>query len=115
MGRLNYGPYIFDQKVNIILGWLLSADDATPCNFRKVLNCIFDSLLFQGILSSVYIDGRPLSKWRMLAVPLHNLNEDQKINSIVPNVHANILKAPARSARKKLKNKISKFETIKKS
>nr|GMC74808.1 beta-galactosidase 17 [Ipomoea batatas] len=75
LGRLNYGPYIFDQK---------------------------------GILSSVYIDGRPLNKWRMLGVPLHNLDDDQVVKSIIPNVHANILKASARSGRKKLRNKIKR-------
>ncbi|CAI0419520.1 unnamed protein product [Linum tenue] len=34
----------------------------------------------KGILSSVYIDGKALHGWRMISVPLHNLNEEPKIN-----------------------------------
>ncbi|KAL0415095.1 UNVERIFIED_CONTAM: Beta-galactosidase 17 [Sesamum latifolium] len=52
MGRLNYGPYIFDRK---------------------------------GILSSVYLDSRPLYKWKMLPIPLQNLNEATQINPIILN------------------------------
>ncbi|GAV90568.1 Glyco_hydro_35 domain-containing protein [Cephalotus follicularis] len=47
MGRVNYGPYMFDQK---------------------------------GILSSVYLDGRVMKRWKMLSIPFHNLNEVPKIN-----------------------------------
>ncbi|VFQ70906.1 unnamed protein product [Cuscuta campestris] len=64
---------------------------------------IFDR---KGILSSVYIDGRPLKTWRMLPVPLHNLNEDENISYIIPNVHTNYLKAAARSVHKRLKTKL---------
>ncbi|KAK9734499.1 hypothetical protein RND81_04G143700 [Saponaria officinalis] len=41
MGRINYGPYMFDRK---------------------------------GILSSVYLDDRPLHDWKMFPIPLPNLN-----------------------------------------
>lgn len=63
MGRLNYGPYIFDKK---------------------------------GILSSVYVDGRHLFKWRMLSIPFHNLNEGRKISSIVPDAYSNFIKVSSR-------------------
>ncbi|KAJ0788283.1 putative beta-galactosidase [Helianthus annuus] len=43
MGRINYGPYLFDSK---------------------------------GILSAVYLDGKPLLKWKMIPIPLSNLNEN---------------------------------------
>ncbi|CAH9073495.1 unnamed protein product [Cuscuta epithymum] len=61
----------------------------------------------KGILSSVYIDGRPLTTWRMLPVPLHNFNDEAKINCITPNLYTNYLNA---SARTKLKNKL-KFDS----
>ncbi|CDO97907.1 unnamed protein product [Coffea canephora] len=60
MGRLNYGPYIFDKK---------------------------------GILSSVYVGGRPLFKWRMISIPFHNLNEGRKISSIVSDAYSKFIKA----------------------
>ncbi|KAG8362986.1 hypothetical protein BUALT_BualtUnG0016800 [Buddleja alternifolia] len=69
MGRLNYGPYLFDKK---------------------------------GILSSVYLDAKPLYKWKMLPIPLQNLNEAQKINPIILSGRTEFLKA---SSGKKLKNK----------
>ncbi|KAK9022655.1 hypothetical protein V6N11_002902 [Hibiscus sabdariffa] len=50
MGRVNYGPYIFDRK---------------------------------GILSSVYVDGRVLKRWKMISIPFHNLNEVPKFNPII--------------------------------
>ncbi|XP_011072527.1 beta-galactosidase 17 isoform X1 [Sesamum indicum] len=69
MGRLNYGPYMFDRK---------------------------------GILSSVYLDSRPLYKWKMLPIPLQNLNEATQINPIILNAQKGL---PKRSAQKKLKDK----------
>ncbi|XP_016169851.1 beta-galactosidase 17 [Arachis ipaensis] len=50
MGRVNYGPYIFDGK---------------------------------GILSSVYLDGEILHRWKMFPIPLHNLNEVPTHNGIM--------------------------------
>ncbi|KAM0011904.1 putative beta-galactosidase [Helianthus debilis subsp. tardiflorus] len=38
---------------------------------------LFDS---KGILSAVYLDGKPLLKWKMLPIPLSNLNEAPKNN-----------------------------------
>lgn len=54
----------------------------------------------KGILSSVYLDGRPLYKWKMLPIPFHNLNE-QKVNPIALNAQKEFLKD---SAHRKLKN-----------
>nr|KJB56911.1 hypothetical protein B456_009G141300 [Gossypium raimondii] len=50
MGRVNYGPYIFDRK---------------------------------GILSSVYVDGSVLKRWKMISIPFHNLNEVPKFNPVI--------------------------------
>ncbi|KAE8659556.1 Beta-galactosidase 17 [Hibiscus syriacus] len=50
MGRVNYGPYIFDRK---------------------------------GILSPVYVDGRVLTRWKMISIPFHNLNEVPKFHPII--------------------------------
>ncbi|XP_075490019.1 beta-galactosidase 17 isoform X1 [Primulina tabacum] len=58
MGRLNYGPYIFDKK---------------------------------GILSSVYVNSRPLYKWKMISIPLQNLNESKRINPITLNAEMEFL------------------------
>ncbi|KAL0341883.1 UNVERIFIED_CONTAM: Beta-galactosidase 17 [Sesamum calycinum] len=58
MGRLNYGPYMFDRK---------------------------------GILSSVYLDSRPLYNWKMLPIPLQNLNEATQINPIILNAQKDFL------------------------
>ncbi|CAK7356865.1 unnamed protein product [Dovyalis caffra] len=55
MGRVNYGPYIFDNK---------------------------------GILSSVYLDGRILHRWKMISIPFQNLNEVPKINPILQVAHS---------------------------
>ncbi|KAL2516356.1 Beta-galactosidase 17 [Forsythia ovata] len=55
----------------------------------------------KGILSSVYLDGRPLYKWKMLPIPFHNLNEGQKVNSIILDARKEFLKD---SAHRKLKD-----------
>ncbi|KAK8551286.1 hypothetical protein V6N12_039934 [Hibiscus sabdariffa] len=68
MGRVNYGPYIFDRK---------------------------------GILSSVYVDGRVLKRWKMISIPFHNLNEVPKFNPIIRTAS----EFHEVSARKKLENK----------
>lgn len=52
MGRVNYGPYMFDRK---------------------------------GILSSVYLNGKPIHKWKMLSVPFQKIPKIQKINPIFQN------------------------------
>ncbi|CAK9179959.1 unnamed protein product [Ilex paraguariensis] len=70
MGRVNYGPYMFDRK---------------------------------GILSSVYVDGKPLREWKMLSIPLHNQNEVQKIYPIILDTYSYSIKV---SARKKLKDNV---------
>ncbi|XP_065866743.1 beta-galactosidase 17 isoform X2 [Euphorbia lathyris] len=41
----------------------------------------------KGILSSVYLDGKILHGWKMIPVPLHNLNEEPKINPIIQAAH----------------------------
>ncbi|KAM7480561.1 hypothetical protein LguiA_028774 [Lonicera macranthoides] len=55
----------------------------------------------KGILSSVYLDGIPMLKWKMLSVPFHNLNEAQKINPIFQDAYSSFIRM---SARKKLKH-----------
>uniref|UniRef100_A0A5B7BUK6 Beta-galactosidase n=1 Tax=Davidia involucrata TaxID=16924 RepID=A0A5B7BUK6_DAVIN len=69
MGRVNYGPYMFDRK---------------------------------GILSSVYLDGKLLHRWKMLSIPFHNLNEVQKINPVIWVAYSEFTKI---SATKKSKDK----------
>ncbi|KAL0354541.1 UNVERIFIED_CONTAM: Beta-galactosidase 17 [Sesamum radiatum] len=61
-----------------------------------------NKLLILGILSSVYLDSRPLYKWKMLPIPLQNLNEAIQINPIILNARKGL---PKRSAREKLKDK----------
>ncbi|KAJ9568475.1 hypothetical protein OSB04_004441 [Centaurea solstitialis] len=70
MGRLNYGPLLFDSK---------------------------------GILSSVYLDGKPLLKWKMLPVPLSNLNEAQKMDSLFDRAYSDFV---GFSTRKSLKSSL---------
>ncbi|XP_049412240.1 beta-galactosidase 17 isoform X1 [Solanum stenotomum] len=55
----------------------------------------------KGILSPVYLDGKPLQKWKMLPIPFHNLNEDQKNNSVISDAYTDLRK----SVLIKLKNK----------
>lgn len=60
---------------------------------------IFDR---KGILSSVYLDGRPLYKWKMLPISFENVDEAQNINPDILNATAGeFLK---RSSRKKSKD-----------
>ncbi|PIN09321.1 Beta-galactosidase [Handroanthus impetiginosus] len=64
----------------------------------------YGSYLFdrKGILSSVYLDSRPLHIWKMLPITLQNLNEPQKINPFILNATKTLLR---RSVRKKSKDK----------
>lgn len=73
MGRVNYGPFIFDRKVKVIMMMLLLKFD---CNW------LISSQLVQGILSSVYLDGNRVQGWKMFPIPLHNLNEVPTYNPI---------------------------------
>ncbi|CAI9277116.1 unnamed protein product [Lactuca saligna] len=66
-------------------------------NYGQIL---FDS---KGILSPVYLDGKPLLKWKMLPIPLSNLNEPKKINPIFDKPYSNFIKA---STRKTLKSSL---------
>ncbi|KAK6264230.1 hypothetical protein SCA6_019664 [Theobroma cacao] len=68
MGRVNYGPYLFDRK---------------------------------GILSSVYVDGRVLNRWKMIPIPFQNLNEVPKFNPVIQVAS----EFPKVSIRKKLEHK----------
>ncbi|CAN1286585.1 Beta-galactosidase 17 [Linum perenne] len=60
----------------------------------------------KGILSSVYLDGKVLQGWRMISVPLHNLNDVPKAN-ISRVLRTSLLTA----ARKRAKHKSSKVHT----
>ncbi|WCJ39514.1 beta-galactosidase 17 [Euphorbia peplus] len=56
----------------------------------------------KGILSFVYLDGKILHGWKMIPVPLHNLNEEPKINPIIQAAH---MGSSVASVLKKLKYK----------
>lgn len=58
---------------------------------------IFDR---KGILSSVEVDGRPLYKWKMFSIPLHNLNDGQKISSTIADAYYKFLNISARRSLK---------------
>ncbi|CAL5327885.1 unnamed protein product [Camellia sinensis] len=60
---------------------------------------IFDR---KGILSSVYLDGKILKRWKMFSVPFQNLNEKQKVNPIIEIAYSEIITA---TAHKKLKDR----------
>ncbi|PON96156.1 Beta-galactosidase 1-like [Trema orientale] len=60
---------------------------------------IFDR---KGILSSVYLDGRVLHKWKMYKIPFANLNAIPKTNPIIQASYSVLFDI---SARKKLKEK----------
>lgn len=78
---------------------------------QKVPFCVhrIESQLFmadfpglQGILSSVYLDGKALHGWKMYSIPFHNLNEVPKINPIIQVASSGSVQ---QSARKKLEHK----------
>ncbi|CAI9114338.1 OLC1v1015046C1 [Oldenlandia corymbosa var. corymbosa] len=46
----------------------------------------------KGILSPVYVDGRPIYKWKMFSIPFPNLNEGQNTN-VLPDVYSNFFEA----------------------
>ncbi|XP_059456534.1 beta-galactosidase 17 isoform X2 [Corylus avellana] len=53
---------------------------------------IFDK---KGILSSVYLNGRILQQWKMLSIPLNNLNEIPKSNPIIQVAYSDFIKNSA--------------------
>lgn len=67
----------------------------TRCDFSNKLYILVENMgrvnygqyIFdrKGILSSVLIDGRPLLKWKMLSVPLGNLNESSLLKVVTRN------------------------------
>ncbi|PWA63941.1 beta-galactosidase 17 [Artemisia annua] len=59
---------------------------------------MFDS---KGILSAVYLDGKPLLKWKMLPIPLGNLNESPKISPVFKKSYSDLIRV---STRKSLKS-----------
>ncbi|XP_028123915.1 beta-galactosidase 17 isoform X2 [Camellia sinensis] len=60
---------------------------------------IFDR---KGILSSVYLDGKILKRWKIFSVPFQNLNEKQKVNPIIEIAYSEIITS---TAHKKLKDR----------
>nr|XP_043617273.1 beta-galactosidase 17 [Erigeron canadensis] len=60
---------------------------------------LFDS---KGILSAVYLDGKPLLNWKMLPIPLSNLNEFPEIRPVFNKSYSNLVEV---STRKNLKSK----------
>lgn len=71
---------------------------------KKPITLIYSGIFvfFQGILSSVYLDGKILDKWKMYKIPLVNLNESPKTNTILQASYSGLID---KSARKKLKEK----------
>ncbi|XP_062156120.1 beta-galactosidase 17 [Alnus glutinosa] len=63
---------------------------------------IFDK---KGILSSVYLNGRILQQWKMLSIPLNNLNEIPKANPIIQVSYSEFIK---NSALRKAKENVLK-------
>lgn len=72
---------------------------------------IFDwfSYSLQGILSSVYLDGRVLRGWKMYLLPLTNLNENPKVNPIIQATESGFI---TMSTHKKLKPKSGMLLTM---
>ena len=52
-------------------------------------------------MSSVYVDGRVLKRWKMISIPFHNLNEVPKFNHVIQVAS----EFPKVSAHKKLEHK----------
>ncbi|KAK7854829.1 beta-galactosidase 17 [Quercus suber] len=70
-------------------------------NWSFFLSCFF--FFWQGILSSVYLDGRILQGWKMLSFPFNNLNEVPKTNPVI--AYSGSIE---KSARRKAKENVSK-------
>nr|XP_025887338.1 beta-galactosidase 17 isoform X4 [Solanum lycopersicum] len=87
--RLPHTQCTSDNRIYILV------ENMGRINYGKY---IFDK---KGILSPVYLDGKPLQKWKMLPIPFHNLNEDQKNNSVISDAYTDLRE----SVQIKLKNK----------
>lgn len=81
MGRVNYGPYIFDRKVSATLPLL-------SCSVCVDHGCIgfycwsVTSFEIQGILSPIQIDGITLRHWKMYPLALSSLDILPKLQLI---------------------------------
>lgn len=117
MGRLNYGPYLYDGKVKPFVKQKLSSLFLNYLSHLHPNNQIFSCLsllivestiseflarFFQGILSSVFLDGRILHKWRMYTMPFTNLNEVPKFSPSILAAYTGLIST---SSRKRLKEK----------
>lgn len=60
------------------------------------MTSIKQSAFLQGILSSVYMDGRILHQWKLLSVPLNNLNKIPSANPIFQVAYSELTKTSAR-------------------
>ncbi|XP_015079424.1 beta-galactosidase 17 [Solanum pennellii] len=87
--RLPHTQCTSDNRIYILV------ENMGRINYGKY---IFDK---KGILSPVYLDGKPLQKWKMLPIPFHNLNEDQNNNSVISDAYADLRE----SVQIKLENK----------
>ncbi|CAI9265529.1 unnamed protein product [Lactuca saligna] len=76
---------------------LILVENMGRLNYGQLL---FDS---KGILSPVYLDGKPLLKWKMLPIPLSNLNQPKKINPVFDKPYSTFIRA---STRKTLKSSL---------
>ncbi|KAI8020319.1 Beta-galactosidase 8 [Camellia lanceoleosa] len=126
MGRVNYGSFIFDRKVlDTIVFVCKSARASSNEGLEIVETCSVqlkgglsrrkmhlggelldlvegESKCIWGILSSVYLDGKILKRWKMFSVPFQNLNEKQKVNPIIEIAYSEIFMS---TAHKKLKDR----------
>ncbi|THF94274.1 hypothetical protein TEA_023425 [Camellia sinensis var. sinensis] len=128
MGRVNYGSFIFDRKVSDtilfvrksaraslnegleIVGQSLETSQGEGGLSRRKMHLggeLLDlvegeSKCIWGILSSVYLDGKILKRWKIFSVPFQNLNEKQKVNPIIEIAYSEIITS---TAHKKLKDR----------
>ncbi|CAH2049146.1 unnamed protein product [Thlaspi arvense] len=96
MGRVNYGKFLFDRKVEV--RWRVKGVSWKSCKHDLVLDHYkmgwvrlevvwieeeIKRVVVEGILSSVYVDGKSLHGWKTFSVPFQNLNDKQKVNPII--------------------------------
>lgn len=96
MGRINYGRYLFDRKVNSPMQtFFLFISTSEEIN-GLILQLIFLACFLQGILSSVYLDNSVLHGWKMIPIPFNNLNEIPRVDSFYHIAHSGLHKIVAK-------------------
>ena len=82
-------------------------DTVDICGWMLIVFLLY--FLLQGILSSVYLDGEPIHKWKMLSVPFQKIPEVKKMNPILKDALPNNIKI---SSHKKLKINLGIFTML---